>query len=175
MLLTLFLLLVLVSMLHFVYEGIILPSMRLKNRIRLFKLRDRLRRLKIDDPDLDDRAFSSVQQSLNFFVQKLYMIDVPYIIACNEAIERSPELKEVVKKRRDLIENANSPELKEIVNEIFSTVKQTAIANNGMWAIYLTPIVLVFSGVRTFAEALKKMACVSERELDNLPINMCPS
>lgn len=168
-----FLVLALVSAFHFIYESTILPSLRLKNRIRLFALRDKLRRLKIQQPDLDEQAYAYVQETINGFAKYLSVVDVAFIIATAQMVENDPAVKERVEKRIAKIENANSPELKAIVSEVHSIIKDTALANNGMWFLYLTPLVMLLSGITSFLKSLRVTTCVPQRELDKMPLGEC--
>src|SRR5258708_36909923 len=62
----LFIALVILAIFHFVYQTILAPSFKFEARLKLFRLRDRLRRLKIDNSDLlNDRLFCEIQERIN--------------------------------------------------------------------------------------------------------------
>src|SRR6266513_6544694 len=62
----LFYIFLILVILHFVWDGIIAPSIRLEIRYELFEMRDKLRRLKIQLHDqFNDELFNLLQHILN--------------------------------------------------------------------------------------------------------------
>ena len=140
MLVFIFLIGCLYALLHFIWEGILAPSLRQSIRIDLFCLRDKLRRLKINNPELSGEAFSTVQDGLNSAIQHLNGIDVPFLVYCDSLVRRDQKLKECVEKRKHIVISANSPELLAIASQIRAKVENAARINSGGLYLYLIPI-----------------------------------
>ncbi|HEY5232686.1 MAG TPA: hypothetical protein VIK35_04035 [Verrucomicrobiae bacterium] len=159
-----FLILTIVSVFHFIYQGILLPSYRLQCRIHLFELRDKLRRLQLQNPALDEQAFCFVQESINCWVKQL-AFDLFLLLKINDAIEKDTQFMEKLSKRSERIKNCNSEELKEIALEVRKTVQKIVILNSVVLFIYLLPLAFLAFCFRKFIEGVKRMACVSEWEM----------
>src|SRR5687767_577256 len=92
--------LVLLSIIHFVYESIIAPSLRLSLRYKLFALRDEIRELKMAYGNLfADRHFHYMQDSLNALLSVLDRFDLAALIAVGRELKQDPELRKRVEMR----------------------------------------------------------------------------
>jgi hypothetical protein len=77
-----------VSVAVFVYQGIILPGIRLSLRYRVFELRDRLRRLVIDGKVREnDSAFQLVHDRLNFMCISLNRFDLARVLQSSSHLD----------------------------------------------------------------------------------------
>jgi len=101
-----FLILGLYALLHFILESIVAPSVRFNIRLDLFAMRDKLRLLKINDPEIGDEVFGVLQDGINGAIKYLYDIDIPFLLHCDVLVNRDPQLKESVEKRRAAVMNA---------------------------------------------------------------------
>src|SRR5437773_1088798 len=138
--LMLFLIGCLYALLHFIWESILATSIRFNVRLELFALRDRLRRMKITNPEIPDDAFHVIQDGLNGGIKHLYDIDVQVLVQCDLLSRNDPEIKARVEKRRAAVESANSKELLEIARLLRKLMEKSAIVNNGGWLLYIIPV-----------------------------------
>ncbi len=168
MLVYLFLVAGLYSLLHFIWEGIIAPSMRQSIRIDLFALRDELRRLKISEPDMPMEAFNAVQDGLNSTICHLNGIDVPFLVYCDKMVDRDPKLKECVEKRQELVRSANSPALVKIAGQIRLKVEAAARTNSGGLYLYLVPIVLGYLCLKWTCSPIFTMLYIPSWQLEKI-------
>ena len=75
-------------MMHFIYESIILPSIRLSLRFKLFALRDQLRRM-VMQGTASDEVFRIQQSSINNAINMLSWADQAMISrACHALCAR---------------------------------------------------------------------------------------
>src|ERR1035441_10315344 len=82
------------ALLHFIWEGILAPSLRHNIRLDLFALRDNLRRLKINNPELPNDAFNTVQDGLNGAIKHLSDIDIPLLVYCDSIVKRDADISD---------------------------------------------------------------------------------
>src|SRR5437016_3219603 len=117
MLATLFIIFGLIALFHFIYQGIILPSIRQRLRYRLFELRDRLRTLNIRHKnDLQQEVFDYLQRSINNTIKYLHRIDLELIVT-SRAIVKDKDVDEFIKKHNAMLDNCDIDEVRDIANE----------------------------------------------------------
>ena len=140
---------------HFIYDGIILPSIRLMLKNRLFEIRDRLRTHKIKSGNnIDINAFNIVHSGVNNIISRVSHIDIQTNFKIKQALKDNPDLLDKLKKRIDTISSCKDEELKSIFKETNSVVRMAFLANTGGWFIYLLPVALIF----VFIKKLSLMA-----------------
>ncbi len=132
-----------ISILHFIYDGIILPSIRQNNRNELFSLRDELRWLMIEGiNEKDILAFNLVHEAINSFSNRLPMLTISVQKSFQSDVENNVKLREIIQKRRDIINNCSNDEIKRIVGNVNLILEKTYISNSGGWFLYLVPIAI---------------------------------
>lgn len=139
------------ALLHFIYDGIVLPSIRLNLRNKLFKLRDDLRNHRIENPDIDDNAFRLMDDGINSVLSRLSQFTISLQMEMEKELKESPELQEYIDQRISIIRNSDDIVLKAIHKKTNIVLEHAFIANTGAWFFYLLPIVLVvlfFKGIR---------------------------
>lgn len=157
------------ALIHFVYSGILLPSIRFSLRLRLFALRDELRNLKIENEvDLSDDVFTYVQESLNNTINILPRIDIPTIKLADREIKDHQLIIREVESRISLIEECHVEEVKEIYVEMFKIFRLALLANTGPWFAYLIPAVIVAFPFRKLAEVIQKIVAVPENQIESV-------
>jgi len=142
---------------HFVYEGIILPSIRLTLRNRLFALRDELRALKFGNDSCDEAAFDLVHTGINNYLNRLHLVTISLRVRMRKLYESDADFQKQVEDRRALIEQAHNESLRAIVRKSDRVIGMAFIANSGAYFIYIVPIVFCFTMISrtwSFAKAL---------------------
>jgi len=169
--------LIILSMVVFIYESVLLPSIRLRMRFELFALRDRLRLLKIEKPDeLDDTTFKYGQESLNMLLGFLHRYDIASFVKAAFYLKQNPSLFKRIQKRREIIENCPSKEFQEIHTQSVKIGIVTATANSFFLFVLLfilvLPILLLIKGLTYIKSQVKDNAAelfsIPERESDVL-------
>jgi hypothetical protein len=166
-----YLILVLVSLatIHFVYESIIAPSLRLSIRYDLFALRDQLRSLKIEHADqLDDKHFHYLQDSINSIILALPRIDAMTIAHVKNAIEKDAALKERLIARQKILDDCTIPELRGIRKKSIELSVVALGVNSGMWAIYVIPAMAVGGIYKSIERRIKALISLSEIDLQKI-------
>lgn len=141
---TIIFILILLSGYHFIYESILIPSTRLNIRYQLFKLRDELRRLKIEkDKEISDEVFHYLNDSINASIKLLPYVSLSLILAAKKRIENDEKAREEIERKIQLVANCSVPEIKSISASTVKHATHAFICNTGSWVIYLLPIFLV--------------------------------
>jgi len=163
---------------HLVYEGILLPSMRLRLRFMTFELRDRLRVLAHDRGDsLDSKVYHHVHNSLNGTLRLLYQIDIRMAWDIRRILREDPKLVKRIMKRAKEVEACDIPEIRDIQKEHGKIITCALLANSAGFFIMALPAFLVLAAticalrrmnhcrerMRRYSEEL---ACLPEQQLE---------
>src|SRR6266542_6528845 len=148
------------AILHFIYEGIILPSIRLNLRYKLFVLRDELRSLRHDKGgDISTEIYNAQEVIINNAISVLPYVDFIRIAAAREA---GPELKKKAEERESLINSCNVKEVKDIYSKTMHIVFCAFISNIGSWFIYIVPVAIVVGFFQKIFSLVKDIVSLSE-------------
>jgi hypothetical protein len=157
------------AVLHFIYESIIAPSLRLKLRFELFALRDELRLLKIDcGHRLDDRLFDHLQASLNTLIRVLPRMDLTTLAAVKRELRTNPQVREQVEARSKVLDECGIPKLREIRSRSLQVAAKAFAVNGGGWGIYLLPLLLPLVSYAGIRKAIKASLLLSEPDLNKV-------
>jgi hypothetical protein len=152
----LFLILMSLACFHFVYEGIIAPSLRLRLRFKLFEQRDLLRNLRVvESKSVDKEVFSIVHDRLNNGLKLLSAIHVSTLVENDRVFDRNPELRELVQKKNAVLEACECKDVKDI-DERGALIVTEAFAVNSMGlAVFVIPLI---GALICFHEIVSKVA-----------------
>ena len=154
------------SILHFIYEAILLPALRLELRFRLFALRDELRQLKYSEPDrLGDTLFRYLQSAINNGISMMHRLDIQTLESAYQSVENNPHLKSVVEKRTALIDASDLEEVQSIHKKTIQLMTTAFLVNSGAWFVYVLPIVFAIMLIGKLKEFSNKLGFMSEQEL----------
>lgn len=159
---TLFLIGGFLALLHFVYQGIFLPSYRCFMRLRLFKLRDQLRMLHIQS-QIDDEVFEHAQSSINIAINMLPTVDLYVLRNVSNEMRQDSKLARKLAKRQEEMSSKASEEVKEILKSCYRIGAVTACLNNGGWSFYIIPILGVF-GIAEAGRSVCKLVSIPEHD-----------
>lgn len=151
----------LLSLFHFLYDAILLPSIRLDLRYRLFKVRDSLVNMKIEHGEkINDDVFNTLFFSINSTINRLPYFSISLFIGAKKEFEKNPYLRNKVDKRVQLINSCEIKELKNISRQNNDLAFLAFSLNAGAWLIYLLPILILLYLVKqifSLALGLKKI------------------
>lgn len=126
---------------HFVWDGIIVPSMLIRLRYQLFALRDRLRRLKIEQQDrLSDEIFHMLDGSINDLIDRLPHIDMIAAFKAEWRLREDPCAEDVIGARKAIVQQCGIAEVQDIENKCLALVQAAIGTNSGGWLPYLLPV-----------------------------------
>lgn len=140
----LFVILVMICFWHFICEGILLPSIRLKLRFELYALRDALRDLKIKgNQEFKDDEFDHLHDIINGMLQILPALNISFVRRMIRAEDNNPDLEDVIEQRRRAIESCSIGEVREIYHELTTLMNYAVYVNSFCMLIYLIPVFLM--------------------------------
>lgn len=129
---------------HWVYEGIVAPTLRTRARFRLFALRDRLRQERSGKSTaLTEHAYREMQESLNAQIRFADRFDFAMFLRANRAFKEDPELRRRAEARAKTVEECKDPQLKSIRSESVALAVRLFAIGSGALLAYAAPIVLV--------------------------------
>ncbi|OCH57561.1 hypothetical protein A6D98_19365 [Aliivibrio fischeri] len=151
-----------ICIVHYVYQVIILPSIRQSARDELFVLRDKLRARLIEVQGVSDkktlRAFKEVDTGINRSLNRLHMLTFSNFVRITIHMEQpSKKNEESRKKFHSLLENADDEMPLEIFQEVGRVLQNTLVMNSLMFVVYLSPIVLVIKFIASIYERIKNI------------------
>ena len=130
------------SLWHFVYEAILLPSIRQNLRHKIFALRDRLRAFKAENPaQCSDETFGLMDEQLSWLIHNLPKITFSLVSQSERLLKRNAELRDEVAQRVKILKGCQLNEYVEIRKEAAELTMRTLAYNSGGWIVYLVPIV----------------------------------
>lgn len=145
---TLILILIAVSIAIFIYESIILPSIRLKIRYKLFALRDKLRTLKVEREDFEDLPFKYAQESMNMALAYLRHFDIASFIEAERFFKQHPAIYKKATKRCEVLDSCKIEEFQVIRHQYIGTLVLASAANSfGLLVLFLitiVPVIIIF-------------------------------
>lgn len=158
---------ILIALFHFIYDGILLPSIHLDLRFRLFALRDELRDLKMQYRDsIDDEVYQIIQSSINNAVNILPQINVSMLIKTQKLVEIDKNLKEKIRKNDRKIEECAVKECKVIRQKSLRCLTYAFFANGGAWFLYLIPIFYTLFVVKKLTLTMKELIVIPENDIN---------
>lgn len=143
---------------HFWWDGIIAPSVRLEMRYELFKMRDSLRRLKIDHGEqVNDELFDVLQHMLNNELAFLHRATFGNLYFAYKRYGDKEDLKLGFEKFTKLVEESHLDEVKAIAHRSSLIVVCALIVNSGGWLVYVVPILLLAISYKTIQVLATKL------------------
>lgn len=157
------------SIIHIVYENIILPSIRLHYKYKLFSLRDKLRLMQHNNTDntLTD-AIYSLQAAVNNMVALLPNIDGYLLFKTREAFIKDPSFKNRVNKRIEKLKLYRSEEIRIIHKSIKNTFKTILLFNSGSLFFYILPVFFAIAFLEKLKSWVSQTIFVPEEEISRI-------
>lgn len=154
------------AILHFTYESIIAPSLRLRLRYRLFALRDQIRNLKIGCGDaLADRYFHYLQDSINGMISVLYQFDIAALVHVHRELKTNPDLRKRAEIRANILDDCPIPEARAIRYESCKIAAYAIAVNNGVWALFIAPFAAAHLGASAVKKLIRQTISLSESDI----------
>lgn len=166
-------LITLLAILHYAYEGIMLPAIRLQLRYRLFALRDRVRHL--GEGQVDGEVFHYMQESTNNAIVVLPRFTVSLIVEGRKLLSNDPALRRRIEKRIQAVDQCPNDEIHKIRKEIEEVLLHALMWNCAGLLMYVIPWfygVLAFKKVK---EIILSIVSVPESESEKIVSLGCPA
>ncbi len=156
---TIFIILLVLGLFHFIYESILLPSFRLELRYKLFELRDEIRNIKSEESsNVSDKVFYLLEDTANTVINRLPFFNISTRIDAFKEYEGNKSFQRKVENRRKALEECKDDRVNKINKELIDIATVAFIINSGGWSYILIPILLlllVFAFVTKSIKSIK--------------------
>ena len=153
----------LVSLGVFVYQAIILPSIRLQFRYQIFELRDQLRRLVIEEKVKEsDKAFQLLHDRLNAMCTSLHRVDLVRVVRASNSLDEEGRTR--VANYVRVMESAPA-EIQRIYKESLNVFAFTLMFNSIFFFIGVSVFLLIVVALKASFRTVKDAGIHSAREL----------
>ncbi|MGK3111816.1 hypothetical protein [Candidatus Pantoea formicae] len=166
MLTVLFYVLLSMAAAHFIYERILLPSLRLHYRNKLFELRDTVRNEIISDHSEDNtKAAQLVHEALNNAINRLHLMTITNRVRAKIRLESNPEIRAKLNREVELFARCNNPVINDSIKESAKILEKVYVLNNLMLILYTFPIYLVVASIANVVKAANNLlTLISDRK-----------
>lgn len=141
------------AVLHFVYESIVAPSLRLELRLALIRLANEVRRLKIqnsaaadEQSEIVERQLDELQDSIDSLACILFKFDLVTIHAISKEIDRDAGLKRRVEARARILDDCVLPEVQALRREQIRIATKALAVNSGPMLLWSAVPASLFIG-----------------------------
>ena len=159
------------AILHFIYEAIILPTIRWNLRNELFSLRDKLRNVVINKEQYDPATFELAHSGINHFINRLHHLDLRFQFKYSKLLKESPELSKEVESKITLMQNCKNETIKTAFFQTSKILQTAFTANIGANFFYLVPIVIFFLILKKISNLLIKTVLIPSKLLIDFSAN----
>lgn len=147
----------------FIYQAIILPSIRLHYRYRIFELRDQLRRLVIEGRVReDDKAFQLLHDRLNVMCVSLHRIDLVRVVQASTSLDEEGRAR--VAHYVNVMTSAPE-EVQRIYKHSLDVFMFTLSFNSLLFFVLASLVLLFVVATKSSLRALKHASLHSAKEL----------
>lgn len=150
---------------HFVFEAILLPTIRQEIQFKLFTLRDELRALKANEPEAcGDEPFHLLDTSLSWRMDHLESITISFLKRTRDRLRGDSEFRTEVERRLAVLESCKLPEYVRIRQQSNALTLDIVTANSGGWIVYILPIAYTMFIWDKLKSAVRKVNAMPEQE-----------
>lgn len=158
---------VVITLVHFIYEGIFAPYIRLRLRNRLFEIRDGLRLLIVDGVSKEDElALKFVHDGVNNFIDRLPALTIVNTSRMERSFRDNDELQRSLKKDIDAVMRCRDKRITDAFRDVNNVLERAMIANAGGWMIYLVPAAMLLIAAKQLSKFVSSLVLSPEYQVD---------
>lgn len=144
MLTVLFFVLLGMALAHFIYEKILLPSIRLHFRNKLFELRDRVRNELIENRTSESaEAAKLVHEVLNNAINRLHMMTLQNQWRARKRFRNDPSIQHKINRDVEILRRADNKVIDGTIRDSASILKNVLFFNSFMFFVYTLPVFIL--------------------------------
>lgn len=154
---------------HFVYESIIAPNLRIGIRNELFKIKDELESICLDELNENDKAiYYMLHSSLTGLMLRLPKLNLSLMKEAKREFETDAKFREKVLKKKQLIESSNNTVLKQLYSRSSKAFLDAFIINTGAWFMLLVPLFFVVKIMEQIQKTISGIVTLSTKQMQTL-------
>lgn len=143
---------------HFIYERILLPSVRLHYRNKLFELRDGIRReIIISKSGEENQAAQLVHEALNNAINRLHFMTLPNRVRAQKRLADNPEIQARLKREVELVKRVANTQVLDTITKSAEILEKVLIFNSLMLLVYSLPVFLIVYVVSKVVKAANSL------------------
>lgn len=150
---------------HFVYDGIVRPTLMLNVRHELFSLRDQLR-----DPEVaraascPPAAFEVVHSGINNLIGRLDLLTLSLPLQVKAALDADPAIRERAEARAQTVDQSECQPLKAIRDKAISRIEGAVLINAGGWFLYFVPLLALWFLLKQLAAPVRVWLTLQDKD-----------
>jgi hypothetical protein len=149
---------------HFLWDGIISPTWRLKLRYEVFEVRDRLRHIHATE-GLPDELFERLHGATNAAIRLISSLTPSLILSADALMRNDPELQEEIHRREELVSRQADERLIQITADTNRVLVTAALVNAGGWLVWVVPIAVCFVILKRGTNLVRRLVMLNEDEI----------
>lgn len=158
-----------IAIVHFVYESIIAPSMRMHLRNKLFELRDEIRAVRAEGIQAnDEEAFWYTHDGINNLLDRLSWMTLHARVTATMAYAEDAELQKLVHERKAMLDRCKDQRIRAIFDKTSHVVEEAFVVNMGAWAIYVVPIAVFFGSLGQLKKLVSSLILTPEKKREEM-------
>ncbi len=160
---SLFILAASIAFLHWIFESSIAPSMRLSLRFRGFRIRDRLRRLEIENAvGVTAEGFNILHNNINSHLGHQTRFTLLSLIEFIHSLKTDEDLRKLSERRIATLDACKCEEFQEIRKEFARIVRGTILVNSGALFIYMVPVAMCIYYLSEIRKGVRNLIVLPE-------------
>jgi len=153
------------AMVHFVYEAIVAPTLRINQKFKAFKLRDELRSLAVREPEtVHDKHFYAVQALLNAVIRTVNTIDVVALMKAKQAVADDPELRKRTEARARLFDDCKNNEIRDIDHRGGIVAIEGVRINSAGLLTCMSPVMVLIDAYKKIRRGAPRLVAMTEHD-----------
>ena len=145
------------AILHFVVEGIAAPAARWHYRLEVFALRDKLRMLRLSEPEnISPEAFEALESGVNNTISLIKVFDFWFAMKTRSHLQSNPDLEKRIERRYRAAEECTNEEFHEIAGRLNVILTTIMMWNSAGWFIYIIPLAICLALMEQTARWIRK-------------------
>ena len=148
---------IIIAILHFIYQSIILPTIKEQISYRLFTLRDEVRLLAYKQKgELNEEIFDYLESTINNSINFIPFISFKFLADAQELVNKNRQLQIIIEKNKELLRKYSTDEIRTFENRKLQLLKNTLVFNTLGLFIYVVPVVILTAFLFGTYSKLKK-------------------
>ncbi len=143
---------------HFIWEGMLLPTIRMHLRYKLFNLRDQIRNLKYEmNDDFDSKTFHEVQHYINASINLLPVISPFLLFESMRRYSDDDQFRSRIEATLHALKAIDNADIEKVLTQTTKLTLQALLYNMGGWIPYAAPFLPIILLVKYLNRSTKRL------------------
>ncbi len=157
------------GILHFIYESIIAPTLRAKERMDMLALSAELKEIaKANRAFASSKAYAQLSESLNAILHGIFSLELLTVLRLINEIEDNVDIQKKLLERRKLLDNLDIPEARAVRERSLKLAIRSFRYNVFGWSFYVVPLLAFFACLGKIKSLMKSLIAMPSADLFRL-------